>query len=1137
MLKNSGMDLTLPLEEKINRLVKAYEADMAQTQDNVKAGMSSLADTMTFKNYSLDELTAMFNLEAYHVNESVQKVVGHLENNKNSFARIAGEINQLAANYIELLRAVDKIGTPASNEYTIDVKFGIPKVEAIDRLKKGGVPMAKRRGLAELKDLLMERHGTAVGTAILALILFIAVFMDMSDPILYAAMVARWGRRDRHFLNENMKRFQAWEDHYVRSMKSFFVRPDVRPVLPKLPCPKKQVYRNIYNYFLEEMDPQAKDEASRGWFEIFRFWFYGLFLDTRLSHVEGYNARQTVIRKYLKERKTYAPRLLNRIFPGIFEEFTIGVDHFDTLHQKAAEAMRRNEKRFQKEFTAFLPQPAVAESEPPEPADAGLDQVPKRGAVLKKLAGGGWAKIKANPAWPILKTLLSWGFRIFLAPLSPPSEPSPLTRISWIRDAAESQVKSREQINTMAEFLPSLIRLLVEKLPCIQKETATPLTEGLKRIPNWRSVEKALGVSALQAELVQIEQGLKETLGLSQFQGFRVSEEMVHTIIESTGIDEISTVYLHRGGDDSLIEARIDRLEERLKRAYFLVKELVEKQDTLIFTLTKIRRDYLSPINTTLSKLDARARIEEAIGLSEIKDELMVIEKCLLELWELPTSSGPATDLGDDVPDPASGINQLIPLMIRNESAGKFDLVQYVKKLEDTTAAVRKNLDAAIYPLTMIDKITSNVQNLLGQTTGFLEGIFAQDAQLMDIQLDGEEIDQKKINFMEDNRFYFRSVPLQVESIRARLDKLVGGRPNLLESHSVEMARTLEKQSIMLRYFLNNALDYLEGRRDGIGLTAELAELKPKATAPDQPMPGDVPTPPQESNDIHNPEPATESLLLDMMTSTQLMDGVRKASAETKRILLEISLKEWDLLKQPIPPQDLLQEIQRHQLVIDKAWQEEEQVLATLEEATRQGLAGDEPPFGKMVDLYRKGDNILKKLRFILRLVSRPGHIDRRLTRAAAIGPAETLDEPTRRRHQDRGQEESVSDSGSSRRQAERTVIKSGVELTVGKKPPIHGQTRDISVRGICFEADTVPVPIEADTTGRLRLSFDPQGTQFPCKVLRRSGPMVILTFMPGYEAQFVALVRREVVQNREDGTAGVLDLQPPSASKTTGDS
>ena len=1085
LLRGSGIDLTLPLEEKINRILNGYDAHIDETRRAVDAGMAGLADTMTLKSYSLDELNALFKLEAYHVNESVQKVVGHLAKNKEAFAEAAGAINRLAEEYIALLQKVDKLGTPANNDYTIDVRFDIPPVEAIDRLAKGKIPMAERRTLAELKNILMERHGAVIGGSVLSLILFIAVFMDMSDPILYGAMVARWGRRDRQFLDENVKHFLVWEEQFVRELKAFFLRPDIRPVLPHLDCPRNRVFRNVYNLFLEEMEPTAKDPTTQGLFERLRFWFLGLFLDSRISHVDGYNARQTVIQRYIRERETYAPRLINRVFPGIMDEFKVGRDHLVSLHRRVARELTAGTERFSAQLADLSPNGAVRSG--------------TTGVLTRSL----------GPVFDIL----------FFRPLIPHPEPCPLTRISWIRRIALSQVHSRDQINALTGFIPGLVRLLKSTLPQVEKNTLGPLLETLKQIPNWQSIERAFEVNTLRDRFNELERGLLVILGLSQFQGFRVREEMVRTIIEQLGVEEIANVYLHRTGDESAIEKRIVQLEARLVRAHNLVRNLVENQNSLIFTLTKIRRDHLTPINATLSKLQARDRIEAFLGLATMKEELEVIEQCLLELWDT-SAAGQPDDAGqaERVQRGRFDLDVVISRVTGNRPDAVFDLIDHVQRLERRIAEARKKLDGAIYHLTMIDRISANILGILEQSLEYVRAILVKDAELLDLRVDGAALDQKKINFLHDNRFYFKSIPLQVESVRTRVDSLIND-DNLAAAHNLELARELERQTIKLRYFLRNALDYLEGRRDGIGLSASLADLSSGKLQP--PPDGTHSLKPLER--IFEEEEPPPELPLERQTANQLVSGTRHAYEDAKKQLLDIGLAEWDLLKQPIPPKALLAEVQNSRDKVARAWEEVEGIRHRLDVAVADGGPTRADPKA-LLKLRQEIDRVLDQLRAVHGEISKPSIIDRRLEHAREAGDAGT-----------RGPEKAVAgERKPSRRVSERVVLKSEVELELPNGATFRCQSRDVSTRGLLLEAGKPVNGIDAGMRLVFRMLSDAEKATFPASVVRVSGPLIILTLQPGHEAAFVNLVRSEVFQGK-GGSPALLDLKVPTVPRFEG--
>ena len=1078
MLVESGLDLNRSLDEKIHPILAAYEARYRETEAAVQRDMGALSAKMTFKDYSLDELLALFNLESYHVNAGVQKVVASLEENKNAFAKAAQEISQLADAHIALLREVDKVGTPVNNEYTIEVAMGIPQVDAIDRLKQGEIPMAQRRSLAELKALMMERYGVAVGSVVLFLVLFMAVFMDLSDPILYSAMIARWGRRDRHFLDENVVRFQKWEDMYVQNIRKFFVQPEILATLPKLSVPKIQAFHSLYNHFLEDVDPHVKDISNRDWWEMFRFWFLGLFLETRIGYVEMYNARQTALLKCLRAPETYAPRLLNRVFPGLLDPFKVGVDHFDFLFDKTFLAMKQDAVQFEKAMLIYAP----------DLGESVGDTVAVSPGMQARFQSHAWFRL-----WIALR---DWLYLLFWRGLIPPEPDFPLTRISRLRSLALSNFKSRGQINYLADFVPSFRHFLRDRLFIIKREVLLPLSEALSRIPNGRVIEHSLRVHELRVEYARIERGLMELLGLSQFQGIQVSEQMVRTIIEQSEIDELINIYLRRTAAEEVLESRIAKMESRLARAFKLIKDLVDGQDTLIFTLTTIRREHLSPINITLSKLQTRVRIEESLGLRKMKDDLTVIEKCLLELWD---AASPIADISDErVAVGESDMGAIIDLVRRNAEAGKaFDMIDYVKQLEVRIASAHKTLDSTLYQLAMVDKITTNVLGMLDHSLELVELIHTKDGELQEFPAFGAEVDQKKLDFLTDNRLFFRTVSLQVDALRARINDL-GSEGEGAAAYSIDLARDVEKQAIMLRYFLKNTMDYLDGKRDSIGLTAALAELRPRRKQPE-------PEPIAEVETI--PEPVVERV--EEPKISFLADAVRDTCANAKQILLDMSLLEWDLLKKPVPPQNLLREIQGQQEAMDKVGVAVEGVLSELEHLSRKSAGNlDADPQNRVTlqTLQDQSAQIFEQLSQIFNQVAVPAFVDRRLAERCLKDPVEQQNLVDRVRKAE----------SASRRGAERTVLQSQIELTLPGGQKIFAASRDMGARAICLESTVLLDTLVPGTEVSFRLLSDAKNTFFPGRLLRARGTMLVISLVPGSEAQFINLVRAEILRERE---------------------
>ncbi|MBF0400672.1 MAG: hypothetical protein HQL90_07875 [Magnetococcales bacterium] len=1166
MLRRSGLDLQQGLEEKIGRILATYDSAFQQSERAVQQKMAVLSGRMTSREYSLEGLITLFKLESYHINEGVQGIVVHLEENKEAFAKAAREINQLAESHIALLREVDKTGVATNNDYTVDINMGIPKLEAIDQLKQGSIPMAKRHNLVELKEIMLERYGVFLGGIFLFFVLFLAVFMDLSDPILYSAMVARWGRRDRHFLDENVKRFQEWEENHVHHLHRFLVRSDVLALLPKLPTPKIYLFHHRYNHFLEAVEPRVKDPASRSWWERIRFWFSGLFQGSRIDHVEGYNARQTALTRCLRDPETFAPRILNTVFPGLLEPVQIGVDHFDSVFDKIYARMKQNEREFEQALARYAP-----ESVAPDPV--ALEPMAVDGESLQRLGlfRGSFQNTALYDLWSLLR---SW-FRLLLwQPVDAPSPTFPLTRISQIRALALSHYQSRSHISQLAEFVPSLRHFVRQRLFVIKQDLLQPIGETLAKIPNGNMLIYSFRIHELQEEYAQLERGLLELLGLSQFQGIQISEQMVHTIVEQSGVDEIAGIYLRGDLQEEILEKRIGKLEFRLARAYKLIRDLVEGQDTLIFTLTRIRREYLSPIQHALAPLHTRGRIEEALGLHKMKEDLAVIESCLLELWD-PT----IPPIGVEPAVAGAGLGAIIDLIRRNSAVGQeFDLVLYVKQLEIRMAAIHKQLDTAIYQLSMVDKITTNALGLLDHAVTLVQQIFVKDEETQNFALLPSHEDQKKFDFLEENRLFFRTVFLQVDALRARFNTL-DMRECLLGGHGMDLARDLEKQAIMLRYFLKNALDFLEDKRDSVGLSAALAELQPH-TRPSvlrqaqRPLAvaetfasvaeslSDTPPPTVVPSAEAGSEPS-ESVVLAQVAAESGADGVaageqavipptapptvatraevdaqvavvQSCCMEAKEVLLEMSLWEWDLLKKPIPPPELLHTIQTRQPEVDRACLTVEGILVTLEGLTRwhDGALGEIPGghVATLQALRSEAEEALEKLYTLFDQISLPPFVDRR----SKVAVNRFLKEKAEQRRKEARSASTQRSERGSRRLTERVAVGSRMEVqAVEGDLTMVGVTRDVSAKGFCMEADGVPGGIISGMEVRFNILSDAERTPFFGRLFRTSGTLLVVLLEAGHEVQFMALIRAEILRGRQG--SGMLQLNLDALTREEG--
>ncbi|MBF0380977.1 MAG: PilZ domain-containing protein [Magnetococcales bacterium] len=1081
ILHRSNLDLSTSLADKIAAIQTKYNNHLDQCQTSVHEGMADLGSKMVLDSYSLKKLTTLFNLEAYHINDSVQNVVKHLEANKERFAETAKEINELAKNYIELLRKIDKIGTPANNEYIIDVNIDIPKVEAIDQLKQGEIPKAKRRGLAELKDLLLDRHGSIIGGGILFLILFVAIFMDMSDPILYSAMVARWGRKDRHFLKENMKRFVDWEEKYVTNLRSFFVKPDVQPLLPKLTCPRNLVFRNGYNHFLEDMDSRVKDSSTRNFVERFSFWFQDLFVNTRMIHVGEYNARQTVVRTLIQERERYAPRLIDKIFKGLSPDFVPGRDNFDLIFKSVAKASDQDESDFFAALNTYIPGSSPTDTlvyREPKIENAQINQ--NKSGLMNSFVG------------VVLRNIKDFFHKVFNKGLIDPVPASPLTRISWIKSVAKAQVQSSADINYLSQFTPDLENWLVQKrFPVIQQEILDPLDTVLSQIPNMKALDAALEITATQKQYQHLKGVLTEVLGLSIFRGFHLQKNTLANILDSSGVDEARAVFLSREMEVAALETVIDKVESHLSRTYALVKTLVEEQNPIVFTLTKIRRDYLSPINTILNRLHNRPLIEESLGVKNLTAQIVSCEKFMLQLWDenAADNENDTSKVSVNYDIKQTETNPIINFFFCNKESVEFTLLDEIKRLENTMAQTHKRLNAIIFTLTFIDKLSVKVLTQVDNCANIVNQILESDQHQQIHDQTRSEEDQKKVNFLDDNRLFFRSIPMQLKTIKSKITQLLKD-PSLSEPYNVELFRKLDNQVFKLHNFLKGSLDYLEDRRDGIGLSAALAQVSPQFAGkePEQTITGKLSTAPSQSQ--------TKQICLSI-----------------KEMLEKISLKEWDMLKLPIPPQKGLAVMKQNKQFIDKAWIDVEDISYSVEQLNSEQNSADEEK-NKLEQLQGRAEALLEKLKTIYEQISQPFFADRRLENDSNLTEEQKAEKRAEQQLFRKEQPEFCQQPApNSRRSNERVHLTSPIALTtiVGNHE-IRGEIADVSVNGLCIKSDKHPTDIPSDSQALFKFENEKSGKEFPCRVVRVSGNMIIVTINQDLESDFSKLVRTFII-------------------------
>ncbi|MBF0382203.1 MAG: hypothetical protein HQL69_14360 [Magnetococcales bacterium] len=811
MLQKSDLDLTTPLDEKLQKILKTYQAQYAQMNQAVNKRMGALANKMTLQSYSVDEITALFNLEAYHVNQSVQEVVALMEKNKTEFGKAANAINRIAESHISFLREVDKVGIPSKTEYTIDVKIEIPRVEAIDQLNQSEIPMAERRSVMELKSLLLERYGAAVGASILFWILFIAVFMDLSDPIFYSTMVARWGRKDRHFLQENIKRFQIWEDEYIQHIRSFLARPDIRSTIPHISCPRTPVLHWVYHQYLESLAPFVKDHARMTATEKFRFWFFGLFSTTRIRYAEVYNARQSMTRKILAGPEALLPPLLNRLYGDLFQPFSISSDHFDTRHKNITAHMRNNDDRFGLEIGEISKIIDDFYELYPEIATQSRNMKLHHNVLIILHSGGGLFGRKVRNKW--FSDLV---YNLFSRPIARSDFNFSLTRNNWMVDQAVLRKKSHIYIDSLTPYQPILTKLLSETVPKIKKELLYPLINRLEDIPKHQELKRVLNVERYHNECLDFEREMLTVLGMSSGQGLRIDNALFSNILGHSTVDEIPAIFIKKDRDASVLEKKADYLAEKLRVALDIVTRLSSERKQTVSILTRIRTDSLRPIASIFEKFTHRELIEEAVGLNILQRDLSSLDSFIISLW-----GSNRLDLIKVEDSSDSRINLLLTKLGMEGNNHDFSLLQLATTLEKDMLTIKKDIESKVFLLTFMDKTVEKTKVMISQSFKTIANIYIQEAKLNSEQQTADKDTKEKLNFIQDRNLFLQSVPMFLETGRSQLMSLKTLK-EIIATGKVDPLRTLEGQIFKTSNFLENTIAYLNGERGPSGINAPL---------------------------------------------------------------------------------------------------------------------------------------------------------------------------------------------------------------------------------------------------------------------------------------------------------------------------
>lgn len=785
MLRESGLDLSFSLEQQLLRLLESYHKDLGDTDAEIQRKMVALERMMSVRSFSIPELYAFFSLESYHVDEKVKEVVALMEANTKRYVDVVERMEKLAGAAIALLVQVDQAGGVVKNDYNIHINIQVPKLDSIENLKRGSIPSVQRRNLQELKNILLERYGLAMGSGILFLILFIAISMDLSDPIFYSAMVARWGRRDRHFLDENIQTFKKWEREIVQNIRVFLMRPDIRSALPHIPCPPMATVYWTWHLFLEGLDAQLKDDRSLKPMERFRFWFFELFQASRIRYVRDYNNRLVVTTRLLGNPEQQSSRFLNRLYGGLFVPFRVGVDHFDVLHHSVSQTMVQQNEVFEEEFRRSSERLYGGEA--------------LGGSTVDSL----WLTIK--------KKLVLVGHGLFVKTLESEELSFPLTRYNWLGNLTMVRLSSNTLQERLSRFDGVIKEFLEHDLPRIHTGVIIPIREKLATIPNREGLSRVMQLGGMEEEFTLINNAVATLYGMSQSREFQLDNVIMNSVLESTGVDEVMEMVLKGDQSGAALRQRLWDLENRLHQALAIMNGLMEDREEVVILLTGVRKNYLRPMQSVVSGLRVRDVYEKACGLDQLRHELNIYESLAMNLWCDDVSGAPSGS--------KHGTNLAMELFRQDAATSGFFLLDSARALEGRFAKMKKWMDSQVFLLNFVDRLIGKMFDRIHQSYVLVANILIREGQLREQVRSGAEADSR-IEFLDDNFLFMRSIPLSLDEERGRI-WFIAGQNTLTDEATMKQLRDMERVGFKLLRNLQKISDFLDGRGDMPVLTPE----------------------------------------------------------------------------------------------------------------------------------------------------------------------------------------------------------------------------------------------------------------------------------------------------------------------------
>ncbi|MBF0357315.1 MAG: hypothetical protein HQL70_01835 [Magnetococcales bacterium] len=592
MLKNSGIDFSSSFSEKVEILRGKYEDHLNSTDSLVRKYLGELNVLMSMGGYSLDEIKRVLALEHYQINDIVQIIVNALEENKQAYKETTVDLSELTNTYLGILQMVDKSGTSGLSSYQVKAEVVVPKIEAIDELRKGKIPAAKHKNFEELRESLMLKYGISLGGMLLISILFFSISMDFGDPIVYSRMTARRGKKDRVFYKDRLAKLKKWEDEFFRKASLFFENNEVREVFLDPQPPGETLVKNGFYLLLEKVNFELKDHQDKTGYERFDSWFQGMFRFSRTADMAGLNNRLASTRTILSKPSRYFPDWGKFIYPDFCLDKTFKRSTFLEWHTEKQRILEEQRVNFYQELRD------ISKSQPGLVSNSPTDLSPRQ----KRLAD--WADKKGMTfVGRALMAVNRFWFIMFQAVKKEPLAGFSYTRRGWLKAFSEDSQESEKIVESIYSFIPDLKKVVFETLPYIQESYLDPILEFLAKYPGYDGYNDVLNGEKLQKQFEEIEKEALDLWGVSFFATDDPGGYLgLSSIMTQEEINNLQEMVAKTGTDSVVFSRRVEKLTSDMKQAYVIVSTTEE----INHLLTQVRTICVD-VNQSLMKIKMRA--------------------------------------------------------------------------------------------------------------------------------------------------------------------------------------------------------------------------------------------------------------------------------------------------------------------------------------------------------------------------------------------------------------------------------------------------------------------------------------------------------------------------------------------------